>query len=40
MLILEPGAWDTALSLEGLMTNGVAFAMTDHTSLDLFVYLN
>lgn len=26
--------------LEGIMTNGVEFAMTDHISLDLFVYLN
>lgn len=26
--------------LEGIMTNGVEFAMTDHMSLDLFVYLN
>lgn len=29
-----------ALVLEGIVTNGVEFAMTDHISPDLFVYLN
>lgn len=35
-----PDTKSIVLILEGIVTNGVEFAMTGHISPDLFVYLN